>query len=354
MAQIYEGQRVCGATTSTTGTCEKCGWKPDPYTAASPSGRHGGKCQVPGCGGRMICTIPIRGDRTVCKRHIRQGTKHEKDANAAASQLDVGIRGVAGKLPVELRERYVEIFRNPQLLSIRNEVALFVLRQEILVERLETGESTALWQSLKDHKSEFESVNASMSSLASRLREMSADDPEREQVEQDFAAAKKAMESSLKSMFRVIDKAVDHEDNWDELLAMSERVAELKRLQHARLKDLKQMIPAEQAFTLIGSLVAVIRKTVADKVILAAVEHELVELLRVEGPASLPCRDLAGRLTTARESRGTIDAASGVVSGGASGGDGRTVVDDAGGESGTNATMIAADPEQAGDTLKNS
>lgn len=257
----------------------------------------------------MICTVPIKGNRTVCRRHISQGTKNEQDHNAIISNLDVGIRGIAGKLPADLRERYVEIFKNPQLLSIRNEVALFVLRQETLVGRLETGESTAMWESLKECKSDFEQANASVSSLAARIRETSEDDPERPQLQAEFEQAKRSMESSLKSMFRVIDKAVEHEDNWSELLELSERTAEMKRLQHARLKDLKQMIPAEQAFMLIGSLVAVVRKTIADKAALAAVEHELTELLRVEGPSSLPCRDLAGQLKAARESQTTIDAA---------------------------------------------
>lgn len=315
MAMIYNGERVCGATASTTGTCEKCGWRPDPYMAASPSGRHGGKCQVPGCGGRMICTVPIRGNKTVCGKHVRQGSDEEKATNVAVKELDTAIRGIAGKLPQNLRERYVEIFRNPQLLSIRNEVALFVLRQEILAERLETGESTAMWESLKEFKGLFESGNARMSSAASKLRDLPPDDPERVEAEFELASSKQQVESSLKGMFRLIDKASEHEENWEELLALSERAAELKRLQHARLKDLKQMIPAEQAFTLIGSLVAVVRKTVADRALLAAIELELTDLLRVEGPSALPCRDIAGRLSAARSAK----AMPGVVSGGGGG-----------------------------------
>lgn len=282
MAVMLNGKRICGQTTRYQGQCDKCGFRPgkkndpaltQPYNPERKPANHEGVC--PKCGGRMICCVRLTEANEYCSAHARQ--VRSVDVNQVeAGKLASARRGLAAKLPPDLQKLYLEAFEDPRLLSLRQEVALFVTRQVQLAARLNTGESGSLWELLKEAKGKFEDGNA-------KLRAAS-DAGEAEKA----AVAKQEIERSLRSMLRLIDMGGETEAAWSELLDLSERTAEMKRLQHARLKDLKQMISAEQAIELISSVVGAVRRVVRDRATLNAIEVDIAKTLRLPGPGALP------------------------------------------------------------------
>ena len=318
------GRIVCGAVTKNTGTCDRCGYVMTPREVNKHNVVHHGVC--PKCGGTMRCMRPVRDLTVVCAMHRSQAVAANAAMNSeSVKSIHARQRGLASKLPVELQRLFHEAFTDPRLLSLRPEVALFVVRESILAERLNTGESRSLWERLGDVKTMFVSANEAMSDQRRRATTARIDGNEELAAIHDaqFEEAKADMEAALRTMLKLIDKGGETEDAWAELLKHCERTADLKRMQHARLKDLKQLITAEQAFSLVASLVAAVRKKVLDKSIREALEAELANVLRLPGPEELPVRDthgmvidatIAAALNASGATSGVAGATSGVVS----------------------------------------
>jgi hypothetical protein len=293
MAIEINGVRYCGAVTKYAGKCEDCGYSPPVQLVRANRITHEGVCEK--CGGRMVCMRRLNNPQSEhCGHHISQSkaAKVTVDAEGLKS-IHVRDQGLMGVLPEELRRLYVEAFTDPRLLSLRPEVALFAAREIIMADRLNTGESGELWAMLLTAKFSFVSANEKMSELR---REISTATSEGRMddvpgLQELFEQQKATMESSLKAILRMIDKGNDLEDAWRELLTHCERTAEMKRMQHARLKDLKQNITAEQALSMFGAVVAAVRKCFPNREDRRALESELTAILRLPSPDELPVRN---------------------------------------------------------------
>lgn len=296
MAIIVDGLRYCGAVTKYAGRCEDCGYSPSIQDVRNHRSNHNGVCEK--CGGRMLCMRRVMDpQREHCGLHANQSKAAKVTTNAEGlKSIHVREQGLLGVLPEELRRLYVEAFTDPRLLSLRPEVALFVARELIMAQRLNTGESGELWELLLTAKISFVNANEKMSELRRKIAEATSEGRVDDVLglQQEFEQQKATMESSLKAMLRMIDKGNELEASWNELLAHCERTAEMKRMQHARLKDLKQNITAEQALSMFGSVVAAVRKCFPKREDRLALETELTAILRLPSPDELPVRGASG------------------------------------------------------------
>jgi hypothetical protein len=294
MAKQRENRRLCWAVTKTSGTCDNCGFVITPRQAFASDARHNGQC--PKCGvGIMRCTTVVNSKAVHCPHHRWQESIEDAAKIVGSHREESHRRGLLRHLPPEVQRMFVEAYNDPRLLSLRDDIAIFVTRQYILADRLESGESSAVWRLLLEVKGEFEAANRSLSEARNSPGLQSSDEAVFAAASGDVENAKKRVETSLRSMLKLIDGANEREDAWEELLSLTERAAELKRAQHGRLKDLKHYVSAEQATHLIGGVVTAIRACVRDQRMLEEIESKLAEVLRLPSASRLPL--------------GTIDAA---------------------------------------------
>ena len=142
-------------------------------------------------------------------------------------------------LPSAIAARFNAAREDPELLSIRDDVALVDTRRSILAERLSTGESGASWETLKELWNDFERGNR-MSAEATQL-----DSPELREK------ARALITSSINAIGKLITNGASEEVQWKELQKSTHELAALKQSETSRLQKLHQMMTAEEALLLI-------------------------------------------------------------------------------------------------------
>lgn len=287
MAKQIKNRRLCWAVTKTSGTCDNCGHVITPREAFNSGKKHNGAC--PKCGsGLMRCTTVVNAKAEHCPHHRWQESVADASEVVESRREEPYRRGLLRHLPPDVQRMFVEAYNDPRLLSLRDDIAIFVTRQFILADRLESGESSAVWRLLLELKSEFENANRALSEARNSPGLQSTDEAAFAAASAEVDSAKKRVETALRSMLKLIDGANEREDAWEELLTLTERAAELKRAQHGRLKDLKQLISSEQAHHIVGALVTAVRSSVRDPRTLIEIESKIAEALRLPSPERLP------------------------------------------------------------------
>src|SRR5688572_7711861 len=122
-------------------------------------------------------------------------------------------------VPERLRERYEQAADDPELLSLRSEVALVDARLVDLLSRVDTGESGALWAELRRAYRAF-----------ARARLAGDDEP-----------------AALAKVEHLIERAGQDHQAWAEIGTLIEQRRKLAESESKRLITLQQMITAEQA-----------------------------------------------------------------------------------------------------------
>ncbi|HJT76742.1 MAG TPA: hypothetical protein VJ739_06030, partial [Gemmataceae bacterium] len=186
----------------------------------------------------------------------------------------VGVRGIAHPgfrgagyskdLPKYLAKTYRQAVDDPDLLSMRNEVALLHVRLEELTRRLGTPESGRGWAELRaarDRMHEARSIP-------------------------DAAARGAALARELEVIDRVILHGSEHEANWAEVeRAVARKVAVAAR-EWKRLVDLQQLITAESAMQLVAGIMLAVKEHVTDPNALQGIAQKMRLLLhRPDRPA---------------------------------------------------------------------
>lgn len=180
--------------------------------------------------------------RDVCYHHGGKSLE-----GAALPQFKHG--RYARSLPERLAERYHEAASDPELLSLREDVALLDTRLSQLIGRAESGESTEAWKrvqkALKD------------------LRKAEAGGKQDRKKEARFA-----LEDAIESGGTDLEV-------WTEIGAHLERRRKLTESERKRLVDMEQMVRADQAMSFVAALVASVRKHVEDPRTLAAISADI-------------------------------------------------------------------------------
>jgi hypothetical protein len=162
-------------------------------------------------------------------------------------------KGYAKDLPHNLVNSFTKALADPDLLSMRKEVALLQVRIQELVGRLHTGEAGSLWSELQQAYRDYrKALN-----------------------DHDDAAAGRALES-LGNRFA---QGADHEAAWNEIQKAIDDKARVASREWKRLVDLQQVITAEQAMALIGAIMTSVKDNVHDVGAQRAIADDLAKLL---------------------------------------------------------------------------
>lgn len=153
-------------------------------------------------------------------------------------------------LPTRLAARYAEAQADPDLISVRQEIALVDARLEDLLGRVDTGEAGAIWAGVRAAVDEYRKTSdaAEKAEAFARIESLSVEGFS------DYAS-------------------------WGEVLELIERRRKLAETETKRLAAMGQAITAERAMVLLGTVVDIIRTHVTDRNALAAISHDLGRLV---------------------------------------------------------------------------
>jgi hypothetical protein len=212
---VATGTKLCGAKTSSGGTCKR---------AARPNGRcnlHGGKNLA--------------------------GAAHPQFKHGRYSRY----------MPARLVDKYAEAQDDPELLSVRDEVALLHARISEVISRLYTGESGSQWKRLKDVWGSFEAAS----------------------VAGDAAG----QSACLNELRQLIARGAKDEDSWRDLTDLIERKTKVASAEWKRLVDLHQVLTVEQAMTLATVLVDSVMRHVDDDATRRLIAGDISRLINLPG-----------------------------------------------------------------------
>jgi hypothetical protein len=159
-------------------------------------------------------------------------------------------------LPARLSQRYLEAAGDPELLALRDDIALVDARTSELLATLDSGESGRLWRDLLALRREF--VEATRAGDEARGRIILAD------------------------LMNAIQRGAADFERWGEVVDLLERRRRLVDSEQKRLVAMQQMVTAEQAMGLVAALAASVRGHVLERCepelardLLSAVQRDL-------------------------------------------------------------------------------
>lgn len=168
-------------------------------------------------------------------------------------------------LPERLLERFEAAETDPDILSVRGEMALMTVRIQDVIDRLDQGESGELW---------------------SRLREMTA----QYRAEQDLSVKAQI----LADIFQAIYRGAEEYLGWQEVQRLAESRRRLSETEQKRMVQLRQYMTAEQAMYLTSSLADIVVRNVTDPVALDRIRREFAGILTSTHPAALRAESIDG------------------------------------------------------------
>jgi hypothetical protein len=155
-------------------------------------------------------------------------------------------------LPSRLFAAYQDAAQDPELMSLRRDIALIDARMIDILTRVDTGEAGQLWREAQAAMAKF------------RL----------EQAKGNIDA----MQLALAQVDRLISTGAADYAAWHEVAELIEQRRKLCESEARRLRDAHDMMTSEQAMTLLATVVDVIKKHVADRQALNAIALELQAL----------------------------------------------------------------------------
>lgn len=260
----------CGARTK---QCRACGHR---YTKEEYP-----LWECPECGEKRACRRKVSREGERCRNHGGASLK-----GIASPTIKHG--RYSKYLPDALADRYREARSDPELLSLRDDVALVDTRLTELVQKLDTGENRDLWSALQ----------ATYQTLTRARAEGKTRD----------------MAQALIAMGGLIESGAEQGVLWDEIGRVLEQRRKLVESEHKRLVEMRQMITVERAMILVTALVNAVAKRVSDRTTINAIAADFREIVG-EGD-SLPARaGGGGDREPAADDIAAVPAMDGAVSG---------------------------------------
>lgn len=215
-----------------TGTGQKCRAK---------SKRSGVKCKNWAMRGKDLCHI--HGGKSLSGSSLPQ-FKHGRYSKS---------------LPEKLAARYEEAQKDPELLSLRDDVALIDARLSELLGKANTGESAEAWGRVRK-------------AMVSLQKAEAGGNPER------VREARFALEDA-------VERGGADIEIWAEIGDHLERRRKLTESERKRLVQMEQMIRADQAMSFVAALVSSVKRHVEEPKTLAAISDDI---------RSIVSRDISG------------------------------------------------------------
>lgn len=164
-------------------------------------------------------------------------------------------------IPARLVENYEAAKNDPNLLSVRDDMALLEARIRDLLKRVDSGESGRLWRQLRETYQAFRrATNAGEDDEAKRL---------------------------LSEIGQLINAGYQDAQAWTEIENTIERKRKLGADERKRLVEMEQMIQTDRMLLVAGALVDAVRKHVSDRDILNAISTDLGAVLRLGATAGV-------------------------------------------------------------------
>lgn len=162
-------------------------------------------------------------------------------------------------LPARLLDRYQEAAQDPELLALREDVALLDTRLADLLKRVDSGETGRAWRAARD-------------GLAQVNRGIARNDPDE-------------LKDGLAVLREAIGQGVSDYAAWNEVAAVLEQRRRLVESERKRLVEMQAMLSAEQAMLLLTAVLDAVRRHVSDRGALAAIATELAAIAARGGGA---------------------------------------------------------------------
>lgn len=250
-------ENTCGAWLR---QCRKCGRK---YTKEEPQGPR----ECPDCGEpRGQCTsYPAKG-RTRCKHH---GGATLTGRENPAYKHGRHVRRTYEALPARLRERVTEIIDDPNLLSLRENVAVADARLSELYARLDTGESGGAWKAARESLDDL---------LAAQKFAQAARDAHNAEGVSEAQADGQAAMSALAA---AIKRGARDQEIIDEIVSHTRYRADLASREHKMLTDKAQVITSVEAMSLVEHLLHVIEQEVSDRRVRSRIGEGFAKLVNL-------------------------------------------------------------------------
>jgi len=157
-------------------------------------------------------------------------------------------------LPKRLNELYAAALADPELLALRDDIALVDARIADVLTRADTGESGRLW---RDLQATFRRLNEAKT------------DPD-------------AVRRHLRDLGELIERGTADDATWAEVRALIEQRRRLVESEAKRLVQGQHMITADRLNLLLAVVVQVVRTHVHDRATLAAISADLGALVAGE------------------------------------------------------------------------
>ncbi len=205
------------------------------------------------------CTAMSKQTHERCKRHATPGStkcrNHGGKSHRGVSSKTYKTGKYSRVLTARMLATYEQAANDPDLLSLRHDIALLESRLIELLSRMNHADSNALW---------------------ARAREL-RDRLELAQQQSDLEAIAKISTQ----LAEFVDQGVADYSGWNEALTLLESRRRLVDSERKRLVDMQQMISTEQAMQLVTGLLAAVKRHVTDVRVLANVQQEFIRLTQV-------------------------------------------------------------------------
>lgn len=152
-------------------------------------------------------------------------------------------------LPERLTARYHEAASDPDLLALREDIALIDARLADLLGRVDRGEPGALWQAVSDAWDTFRRKRGGT------------------QEQDAFMALAQAIEDGMTDF-----------EAWAEIHTILEQRRKLVESERKRLVEMRQMVTVEQAMTFVAAIQESVRRHVTDRETLALIASDMAAL----------------------------------------------------------------------------
>lgn len=161
-------------------------------------------------------------------------------------------------MPARLLERFQQSSDDPDLLNLRDDIALVDSRLSDMLERVDSGESGETW---KLAKAAHRTMKAGLAPGG------------------DLTAAKAALDD----LDAIISRGMGDYAAWREIGELLDRRERLVRSERRRLVELQQTMTVEQAMLLMGALAALVDEHVTDRAARLAISDGLRRLMSTAG-----------------------------------------------------------------------
>ena len=159
-------------------------------------------------------------------------------------------------LPPDLLAKYERARQDPELLSLREDVALLDAEIHARLEGLRDGELPVAGTELR----------------------RAVDEVVRNQRTWDWTT----MATRLEALSALVDRGLGRERAFTQVRGLIDQKARLARQEHKRLVDLEQLLTVEEALLVAAALTAAVRRVVGDKDVLEVLEVEFRQILSIE------------------------------------------------------------------------